>query len=242
LELTAYGLYGTGCAGIVHEELIDRLTAGILCVGAMCLLWATHTRAGVAFLIGVGLLLLAEFRLYPRSEWGLRRLTLRRPTLRWRAFSRSQPPSQPRAPRPALRKPGQALVEFALILPVLLVVLISILEFGRLYMEYFNLHYLTNNTAQAAARLGGDVAELDLVIGSHQLPPLRIENVAVSIDTLSSSGAVQCSGASATCVCEYGDVIRVSTRYPTSISILGFQQEIALQASSTLFCWRGGAP
>jgi len=47
------------------------------------------------------------------------------------------------------KEKGQAMVEFVLILPVLLFILLGIMEFGRIYADYLVL----NNAARAGARL-----------------------------------------------------------------------------------------
>lgn len=242
LFLAAVGLLCVATLLIWEEE--GTVAAGLLSAGAIGLIWATFTRAGVTLLAGLTVALFGCWWMHPRPRlWSqvLSRLR-RRPAVREHRQLDTRAPPKPRLRRPTVREHGQALIEFALVLPVLLMVLIGLLEFGRLYMEYFNLTYQTNHVAQAAARLGGNVPELDLVLHNNYLPPLRSADVTLQIDTLDPDGGLQCAGSSATCLCEYGDVIRVTTRYPTSVRILGFHQDIGLQASATLFCWRGGAP
>jgi len=48
------------------------------------------------------------------------------------------------------REEGQALVEFALVLPILLILLLGIVEFGQIYFSYI----LTQSASRDAARYG----------------------------------------------------------------------------------------
>ena len=59
--------------------------------------------------------------------------------------------SQPRRPRrtPAIR--GQSLVEFALVLPILLLLLLTAIDFGRIYLGWVNLTQMTRIAASFAA-------------------------------------------------------------------------------------------
>jgi PKD repeat protein len=61
-----------------------------------------------------------------------------------------------RAPEPRSRARGQSLVEFALLLPVLLLVVLGGLDFGRVFLGWVNL----NNTARIAANFAASNAGL----------------------------------------------------------------------------------
>ena len=135
---------------------------------------------------------------------------------------------------------GQALVELALVLPVLLLLLLGILEFGRVYLEYLGLNYAANHTAQAAARLGGPGPGTDTVLAAQALPPLDVSRVNLAWTILDPDGNVQCSGP--TCQCEYGQLVQLTAQYPTQVQILGFREHWYLSVSLALFCWQGGAP
>jgi PKD repeat protein len=62
-------------------------------------------------------------------------------------MNRRRPTSGRSQERPRRRSRGQSLVEFALILPVLLVVLLGAIDFGRVFLGWVNL----NNTARIAS-------------------------------------------------------------------------------------------
>src|SRR5215213_9011467 len=51
----------------------------------------------------------------------------------------------------ARRSPGQSLVEFALILPILLLLTMAALDFGRLYLGYINLQNMARVASNFAA-------------------------------------------------------------------------------------------
>jgi Flp pilus assembly protein TadG len=79
----------------------------------------------------------------------------RNATGRWRQSGRLQPSSlndpSARAPtRRGRRAPGQAVVEFAIILPVFLFILVIAVDFGRLFFSYIQI----NNAAREGAAFG----------------------------------------------------------------------------------------
>lgn len=76
------------------------------------------------------------------------------------------------AERKALAQKGQSAVEFALILPVLLLLLVGITEFGRLFV--------TNLTLENAAREG---ARLGITGASYAEVEARVHDVSVGLDT-----------------------------------------------------------
>lgn len=61
--------------------------------------------------------------------------------------------------RTALRKRGQAMVEFALVLPILLIILLGIMEFGLVFHEYLVVTHAAREGARVAV-LGGTDAEI----------------------------------------------------------------------------------
>ncbi len=71
-----------------------------------------------------------------------------------------------RTKRPARkpRGPGQAVIEFALVLPLLLLVLLGITEFGR---AFYTLNVLTQAAREGArlAAVGGTLAEVETRVG-----------------------------------------------------------------------------
>lgn len=75
------------------------------------------------------------------------------------------------------RQRGQGLVEFALILPIVLVVLVSVAELGFVFGKTNSLGYATREGARTGAALadGGDVCELD---GGDD--PAEVDNAIIS--------------------------------------------------------------
>jgi Flp pilus assembly protein TadG len=62
----------------------------------------------------------------------------------------SPPARKPDGTGPA-HAPGQALVEFALMLPLLLLLAVGILEFGMLFKDHVGIHYASREGARAGA-------------------------------------------------------------------------------------------
>jgi Flp pilus assembly protein TadG len=134
------------------------------------------------------------------------------------------------------------LVEFALVLPILLLVMLGVIEFGMLFAEYIFLQVSTDHVAQGAARLGGNVPALSTVKNNSYIAWMDPSQAQFTVDTLDTDGAVLCNGASSTCQCEYGDFVRVTGEYDTDLRILFFQADLTLGVQDSLFCWRGGSP
>src|SRR4026209_2451830 len=89
-----------------------------------------------------------------------------------------------RLPTPSSR--GQALVETALLLPILLILLLGAIDFGRLFFGFTNLHqavriganYAASHADMTAAEqlryeelINGDLAELNCALDAPILPP-----------------------------------------------------------------------
>ena len=62
-----------------------------------------------------------------------------------------------RAARSARREGGQTLVEFALLLPLLLLLLLATVEFGRIFFSYLEVVEIAHDAARVAS-LGGSAA------------------------------------------------------------------------------------
>jgi Flp pilus assembly protein TadG len=128
---------------------------------------------------------------------------------------------------------GQAVVEFALVLPVFLLLVFGALEFGR---AYFNMHLLTN-----AAREGARRASLpnQTQSGVEDTVQNFLTNVGLSADDCSTaitvedqSGNERTGGLSAAIE---GDVVTVAVTYNFEVivgSLLpGFSGTVPLEAS-----------
>jgi len=135
---------------------------------------------------------------------------------------------------------AQAVTELAIALPVLLLIVLGILEFGRVFVQLQGLDYASDHVAQAAARLGGYSPTLDTVLQNNRVPLLDPALVTFDVNTTDPDGAPICT--TGQCTCEYGEIVRVTARYPTYIRILLIYQDLELKIDKSLFCWRGGAP
>jgi len=142
--------------------------------------------------------------------------------------------------KPCAKQRGQSLLEFALVIPALLILILGIIEFGKVFVQYFGLLYTADNVAQASARLGGDGPALDAVQNNNRLPFINNAQVARTVNTLDTSGNVVCS--TYPCTCNYGQVTRVRLSHPATIRILFIRYDLTLTTTNTSVCWRGGAP
>ena len=121
------------------------------------------------------------------------------------------------------RSKGQSLVEFALVMPLLMLILVGIIEFGFMFSGYLTL----TNASREAARvisLGGTYVEAEA----------RIEGVAGLLDTdeITLITSVDVS------TLERGDSITVTLKYPyhflTPFLTPLFGGELELESSATL--------
>lgn len=108
---------------------------------------------------------------------------------------------------------GQTLVEFALVVPLLLVVLFGIIQFGAVYNDYVTLTDATRVGARKAA------------VSRHSATPEADAEDAVRG---SASGMDEpCAGGTGLCVTvaatawEHGEDVTVEARYPYEIDLLG---------------------
>lgn len=116
------------------------------------------------------------------------------------------------------RPRGQAMVEFALVLPILVMTLLAIVEFGFLLREYLALNYLVSQAAEEASLLrgvsSGDVRVLRTMLrNAGGLDPTRMR---IILGDGSSYGPVFLSGTDVTD--EAGSVIESP---PTSMFFYG---------------------
>ena len=86
--------------------------------------------------------------------------------------------------KPCAKQRGQSLLEFALVIPALLILILGIIEFGKVFVQYFGLLYTADNVAQASARLGGDGPALDAVQNNNRLPFINRMRIVAGCDSL----------------------------------------------------------
>jgi Flp pilus assembly protein TadG len=103
---------------------------------------------------------------------------------------------------------GQTMVEFALVVPILLVVLFGVIQFGVVYKDYV--------TITDASRVGARKA----AVSRHEASP---EGVAEAAVRGSASGLDQTQlGVSVSATAwEHGEDVTVSATYPYEIDLLG---------------------
>lgn len=126
------------------------------------------------------------------------------------------------------REEGAAAVEFALVLPILLLILFGIIEFG---FAFYNKEVITN-ASREAARAG-------IVQQTPKLTETAIEDVAK--DYLQAAGwdktkaDISVTGAGGS----YPSALTVTVNYPYSFSVLpnfiaGFSKDITLSATTVM--------
>jgi len=101
------------------------------------------------------------------------------------------------------------MVEFALVIPILCVVLFAIIQFGAVYNDYVTLTDATRVGARKAA------------VSRHEPNPVgavvaKVESAATDLDPAKLSVSVTTTG------WEHGEDVTVTTRYPYEIDLLGF--------------------
>jgi Flp pilus assembly protein TadG len=107
------------------------------------------------------------------------------------------------------REDGQTMVEFALVVPILCLILFAILQFGILYNNYV--------TVTDAARIGARKA----AVSRHEADPVaatvaKVEGAASDLDLSKLEVIVTTSG------WEHGESVTVEARYPYKVDLLGF--------------------
>ncbi len=85
-------------------------------------------------------------------------------------MSRTASATRPPARGGAAGEGGQALVEFALLLPLLLTVLFGTVEFGRLFVAYLDVVEAAHDAARVAALGGGTTSAVAAADGAAAGP------------------------------------------------------------------------
>jgi Flp pilus assembly protein TadG len=91
---------------------------------------------------------------------------------------------------------GQALVEFALVLPLLVVLLFAILQWGLILHAYMTLHHGAYRTARTLSLVGSDVSNVTTnnAIACQAIAPLAcsrlVKPVQVTINAVDGASAV----------------------------------------------------
>lgn len=118
---------------------------------------------------------------------------------------------------------GQSLVETALVLPVLLLLLVGVLDFGRIMYSYAHLHMASQETVRMGG-LGKTDAEIRAFANDYvQLDQVDQLNISISpADTIRESG----------------DYVTVKMQYPfhffTPLVSRMFSSSLSIKAESTI--------
>jgi Flp pilus assembly protein TadG len=112
--------------------------------------------------------------------------------------------------RPLKREDGQAMTEFALVMPIFAVLLLAIIQFGIAFNNYL--------TLTDATRTGARTAAVSRFVGDNGASAAAaVRTAAQSLDQSQLGVAV-----SATSWTTPGSDVSVATTYPWSVSILGW--------------------
>jgi Flp pilus assembly protein TadG len=160
--------------------------------------------------------------------------------------SRPQPSCTSIRARLRPRSPGQALVEFALLLPVFLLLLVAAVDFGRLFFTYIQIH----NAAREAANYGiHDPANMVAITGQatgEKNAQAQRGEAAISVTT----SCADAGGATIACAAAEGgggsgSTITVVVRQPFTFltpvigSILGSTVQMNASATATVLGYAG---
>jgi Flp pilus assembly protein TadG len=115
---------------------------------------------------------------------------------------------------------GQTMVEFALVVPILCVVLFGIFQFGALYNDYV--------TVTDATRVGARKA----AVSRHEASPQAVAETAARSSASGLTPAKLKIKVTAT-GWEHGDAVTVEATYPYSINLLGVVVKTGTLKSTT---------
>jgi Flp pilus assembly protein TadG len=143
------------------------------------------------------------------------------------------------------RKPrdaGQSLVEFALILPALLLLMVGGYSVGRLLLQVSEAGYIAQAAATSAARYGGAASELSRQVDDNIAHSFLAgaKNLKWQVVTRGADGDVSCSGA--TCHCVFGEEVAVTVGYTWEVDLVLAKLKGDYQAEKTVLCQRGIDP
>ena len=116
---------------------------------------------------------------------------------------------------------GQTMVEFALVVPILCLVLFGVIQFGVLYKDYVTLTDATRAGARKAA------------VSRHEADPVGVTKAKVQISASGLDPAKLNITVSAAPAWEHGADVTVEAKYPYDIKLLGFVVTSGNLASKT---------
>jgi Flp pilus assembly protein TadG len=117
---------------------------------------------------------------------------------------------------------GQAFVEFAIVLPVLVMLMVGIAQFGLAFHNYLSI--------TDATRVGARAAAVKRTAGACAAARTAIENTISTKQWAQVSTRITCTTPSGT---DTGDPVKVEVKYPYSIGLPGFSAGGDLTATAT---------
>jgi Flp pilus assembly protein TadG len=124
---------------------------------------------------------------------------------------------------------GQAAVEFALVIPVMLLFLLGIFQIGITYYNNESLDTSARDGARAGAiHTGWSAAQIKGFVDA------AVRANAVGLDTSTTKLVVTSFCSPDPAVCNQGDTIDVTVTYPWKIGVLAFSQSGTLSTHTTL--------
>jgi Flp pilus assembly protein TadG len=169
-------------------------------------------------------------------------LSLAQRPLRANHIFRNLPSSSRRSPGLACRERGQSTVEFAIVAPLLLTLLVAVVVFGIAYNNYLSLTFATDAGSQLLSISRGQTTDPCQTASQavfSAAPQLAQSNLKFSIvlgtNTVASNSAnPSCSGSQQYLV--QAANAQVTVTYPCNLNILGFNPvpNCALTAQTTM--------
>ena len=124
---------------------------------------------------------------------------------------------------------GQTAVEFALVIPVMLLFLLGIFQIGITYYNNESLDTSARDGARAGAiHTGSSVAQIKAFVDA------AVRANAVGLDTSTTKLVVTLFCSPDPTICNQGDTIDVTVTYPWKIGVLAFSQSGTLSTHTTL--------
>jgi Flp pilus assembly protein TadG len=115
---------------------------------------------------------------------------------------------------------GQAIVEFVIVLPLLVLLLLGIAQFGLAFHNYLSI--------TDATRVGARAAAVKRTAGACAAATTAIQNTVSAKQWTAISSRITCTAGTNT-----GDPVKVTVKYPYRIGLPGFSASGDLTASAT---------
>jgi hypothetical protein len=143
------------------------------------------------------------------------------------------------------KQKGQAMVEFAIVLPVLVILLLATIEGGRLFLAKTGADRIARETAEMAGSVGAPTAEVwaytSKQIGDFGGTLGEVDQVRLMVFDRTFSN-IRCSAnhpsANVSCRAEYGDWIEVRV----SVTVDTWFGNVDLESTHLASAWRASTP